>query len=133
MAGLSSIFYPPSSILTWSSCHLVTLSPCHGLKPNFDDRPAGAVLEKADTILNQADIETHLGFRLQHADAPGDLGLLTRHQHVFFIWYPPLVRRARRDCPAVRVALGRAATVGVPVYTDAPKATWLDDIFAARD
>src|SRR5262245_41934658 len=100
---------------------------------DLDDRPPGAILEEADAVLDQAHIEAHLGLGLHHADAPDHLGLLAGEQFVLNARHPPLVGRAWGDRPAVGVALGRAAAVGVPVYADTPEAARLDGVLAACD
>src|SRR5262249_55829736 len=105
----------------------------HSLEPDLHNRPPRAILEEADAILDQADIEAHLSLGLEHANTASDRRLLAGHEQILFIWNLPPIGWARRDRPAEWVALGRAAAVGIPIHTHAPKAAWLDHILAALD
>src|SRR5262245_15054527 len=115
MANLSSILY---------------LQITSGSEPNLDNSPPGLILEEADAILDQARVEDHLGLGLVDADAPDDHRLLAGPQHILDARHGPLLRRTRRDRPAIGIALGRAAAVGVPIHTDAPVAAGLDGVCA---
>src|SRR5215831_5238949 len=98
------------------------MSTVTALEPDVDDRPAELILEEAHAILDEPNIEAHLRLRLQDADVTDDLSLLARHKQIFLVGDRPAVGRARRDRPAIWVALGRAAAVGVPVDPNPPEA-----------
>src|SRR5262245_26012695 len=107
------------------SCHLVILSESY-----FDDRPPRLILEETDAILDQAGIEAHFGLGLHDTDAPYHHGFLARPKLVLDARHLPLLGRARGDRPAVGVALGRAAAIGIPVHADTPVAAGLDGVGA---
>src|SRR5689334_409117 len=116
-------------LATWS------LQPaiCTLLESDVDDRPAELILEEAHAILDEPDIEAHLRLRLQDADVADDLSLLARHEQILLVGDRPAVGGARRDRPAIRIALGRAAAVSVPVDSNPPEATRFDGVATALD